>query len=1048
VTYTKRAATVRRFANGLAMLVLIGTHLGAVAGGETGVHAGHSALWHQPERDGEGWVLEMVEPDRAVLFWFTYDEAGNQRWLIGDGFVEDDDHGQYLHFPELRTTSGGRFGPDFDPDDVSYEVAGDAVMQFEGCDSGTFAYRAFGHEEEIPVTRLTQTMASACDESGLPVRSEAGLSGSWFDRDHTGEGFILHWLDRDEALMIWFTYTPGGDQAWMIGTGQPVGGAVVFNDVYQPVGGRFGPHLDPSEVSRPGWGNVVFELECTGGLVSYQSIVVGYGSGEQQLLRLSKLQGIDCPFPMTAHARLDQAYWDDGFSVAGIGGKTIFNPAILDFEPLDDDRLLAVGDFAWQGKERRELAMVLDSGDWQRLEGLPDFGVTESISAAASHPEHGLALAVQESLLIEGQAHGGRILVLGADGALQTIFLYQGLMRELEWFGDQLWLGGYFVASTAVPMSEATPLNPAIANLAIWNGLETLPAPGGSPNGPVYAIEREPNRLIIGGDFSRIGDESTGRTAAWDGQQWTALGLEGRVLSVVSQHGTLHAAGFHLSNPEDGVARHTGQGWEPVGTGFYLDNGPGVVSDVREFGGSLHAIGCFNHLNAPAANGGTPALGGIARWDGERWVSAESTPAIIGSTYWSSLACGFEPSPLVAWVLAMQQLVEHQDQLYVGGTFGAIDDVASHGLIAFDGEAFQAQGEAGLGTAGAVSSLAISGDGSTIYAHGPTHFGGQPVASQIARLDGDRWEPLEFSLPSPQGDYWLACGDPGQGLAIDSQGKLYMGCTWRSHDDPSEWAARLFRLGSDGWVEVPGVEGLPRLTTIIADAAGTIWIAGGDQMEAESGNGYIARVLNGEIEVFEDRFDGVVGNLSVVPGGGSFSLVAGGSFQSVDDVTARHVAHFDGDQWQALGAGASDVPSALFQDDSGIFMSVHSSYSEGGDTERLVLGHWNGHEWTELATEDRGFPVLADGTRAQFSHIARAGDRLFLAGIVLPADFDGQNLYIYEDGHFEQLAGGVSAFVDAMLLTHETLLIGGQIYQVDPNGEPRSSIGMARLLWK
>ncbi len=108
-------------------------------------------------------------------------------------------------------------------------------------------------------------------------------------------------------------------------------------------GGRFGPDFDPSEIKRPEWGELFFELECSGGRVDYQSSRPEYGSGHQQLVRLSRLKGIDCPFPLSARASIDKALWDDQFTVAGVAGKTFFNPLVLEFELLDDDRLLAGG---------------------------------------------------------------------------------------------------------------------------------------------------------------------------------------------------------------------------------------------------------------------------------------------------------------------------------------------------------------------------------------------------------------------------------------------------------------------------------------------------------------------------------------------------------------------------------------------------------------------------------------------------------------------------------------------------------------------------------
>lgn len=38
-----------------------------------------TAHWYNPDRSGEGLVLEILSADSAVVYWFTYDEAGNQR---------------------------------------------------------------------------------------------------------------------------------------------------------------------------------------------------------------------------------------------------------------------------------------------------------------------------------------------------------------------------------------------------------------------------------------------------------------------------------------------------------------------------------------------------------------------------------------------------------------------------------------------------------------------------------------------------------------------------------------------------------------------------------------------------------------------------------------------------------------------------------------------------------------------------------------------------------------------------------------------------------
>ena len=49
-----------------------------------------SGSWYDPTHDGEGFVLQILQDDTAVVYWFTYDEDGAQRWFTGVGNVEND----------------------------------------------------------------------------------------------------------------------------------------------------------------------------------------------------------------------------------------------------------------------------------------------------------------------------------------------------------------------------------------------------------------------------------------------------------------------------------------------------------------------------------------------------------------------------------------------------------------------------------------------------------------------------------------------------------------------------------------------------------------------------------------------------------------------------------------------------------------------------------------------------------------------------------------------------------------------------------------------
>lgn len=293
----------------LVVLVLCFCTVSGQGGEPPPVSPGHSAHWYQPARSGEGWVLEVLNPESALLYWFTYDEQGEQRWLMDLGEIRENQ----IIFSELRRPHGGRFGPDFDPDDVAREIVGEAVMALADCDTGTFEYSAFGQSQVIEIQRFTRTAALACGEfSDDDPDPRAGLSGSWYDRSHSGEGYTLQWMTNGRAVLVWFTYDTQGNQYWIIGVGDVEGKEIVVSDLHATRGARFGEDFDRDDVERFEWGELRLDLGCTAGDASYQSDISEFGGGSFNLSRLARLDTLDCdldePGPIP-ELDLDNAQW-------------------------------------------------------------------------------------------------------------------------------------------------------------------------------------------------------------------------------------------------------------------------------------------------------------------------------------------------------------------------------------------------------------------------------------------------------------------------------------------------------------------------------------------------------------------------------------------------------------------------------------------------------------------------------------------------------------------------------------------------------------------
>jgi YVTN family beta-propeller protein len=274
---------------------------------EFDIEQGISGTWYDPDHDGEGWFVELLNENTALVYWFTYTPpavGGNQAqaWIGGIGEIK----GSSIVVPSAGSwiSSGPPFGPDFDPDQVELNPWGKFVLSFSSCNGGVMYYQSddpdYGNGSQILV-RLTEIETLECGE---PVETtpqsedeftvSPALSGAWYDPSHEGEGWLLEILADGQALLAWFSYDPQGEQAWFLSTGVVAGNSITF-DLSVPTGTDFGPTFDPNEVNMAAWGIATFTFDdCNSGSMTYDSPLEGYGSGSLGLTRLTNLSGLEC----------------------------------------------------------------------------------------------------------------------------------------------------------------------------------------------------------------------------------------------------------------------------------------------------------------------------------------------------------------------------------------------------------------------------------------------------------------------------------------------------------------------------------------------------------------------------------------------------------------------------------------------------------------------------------------------------------------------------------------------------------------------------------
>jgi serine protease len=265
------------------------------------VTSGFSGSWYDKSHDGEGYILQIMEDKQAVVLWFTYDPDGNQFWLLGLGNLA----GSKITFDSMLEFKGGKFGPDFDPADVTTTIWGSLEFDFNSCSEGTATYHGPGSfgSGSLNIEKLTSVWGLDCEGNQQPVTKNGegllkpGFSGSWFDPEHDGEGFTVEVMNPETAIVFWFTYDAEGNSAWMLSLADIEGSHLFANNILQPSGAKFGPGFKPSDVSYAEWGQAVFTFgSCSNGGMRY----IGpdsYGPESTQVIqRISEIEGAECGF--------------------------------------------------------------------------------------------------------------------------------------------------------------------------------------------------------------------------------------------------------------------------------------------------------------------------------------------------------------------------------------------------------------------------------------------------------------------------------------------------------------------------------------------------------------------------------------------------------------------------------------------------------------------------------------------------------------------------------------------------------------------------------
>jgi hypothetical protein len=140
---------------------------------------------------------------------------------------------------------------------------------------------------------------------GTGFAMNPGLTGTWWDSDRSGEGFLMEFGFAGGGQFLFgsfYTYDSTGNQAWLTVQSTSMDGTTVNVDVFITDGAMWGADFDSADVNTTLWGTGSFTFPtCTSGSVSLMPNQAMQGAGftalAYDLSRDLIESGIQCPTP-------------------------------------------------------------------------------------------------------------------------------------------------------------------------------------------------------------------------------------------------------------------------------------------------------------------------------------------------------------------------------------------------------------------------------------------------------------------------------------------------------------------------------------------------------------------------------------------------------------------------------------------------------------------------------------------------------------------------------------------------------------------------------
>ncbi|GEM_PF-5446805 len=243
----------------LACALALGAHA-LPSSAATKLDARYSGEWFNPDRNGEGVFLQMLDGDIAVLYFLTFPtasvvlaepKAGETRpaqvWMYSVGTVS----GNSIVFDDVREPYMDKTAK---PWTLETRHWGKVSVRFDDCRNSRLHWEAAGEwgNGDVALQRLNALHGLGCaDTDAAPPQ----VSGIWLDSHRASSHYLVQQLKADEVQLVYMGFDEGsGNPEWSVGVDHAFAAGKIPTPTLMPreTGPYFNMPFDPTLITDDG----------------------------------------------------------------------------------------------------------------------------------------------------------------------------------------------------------------------------------------------------------------------------------------------------------------------------------------------------------------------------------------------------------------------------------------------------------------------------------------------------------------------------------------------------------------------------------------------------------------------------------------------------------------------------------------------------------------------------------------------------------------------------------------------------------------------------